>query len=55
MPDAFADSTERLKQLLARVSKETDPKKYDDLSAEIRRVLDEREILRQARGTQEDH
>jgi hypothetical protein len=46
MSDAFAESTERLKQLLARVLKEKDPTKYDELAGEIQRVLDERENLR---------
>jgi hypothetical protein len=46
MSDEFAESTERLKQLLAQVMKEKDPSRYDELAGEIRRVLDERENLR---------
>jgi hypothetical protein len=46
MPDAFADSTARLEALLARIMKEKDPEKCDELAAEIWRVLEERERLK---------
>jgi hypothetical protein len=45
MSDRVADLNARLEQLLKQTVKETDPAKYDELSAEIRRVLDERERL----------
>lgn len=48
MPDAYANSTALLEQLLRQVMKETDPVKYDRLAAEIRQVLEEREHLRTA-------
>jgi hypothetical protein len=48
MMDPVAGSTERLKQLLARVMKEKDPAKYDELASEIRLVLDERESRRKS-------
>jgi hypothetical protein len=43
MSDPLADSNARLKRLLELTLKETDPVKYDDLGAEIWRVLSERE------------
>jgi hypothetical protein len=46
MPDAFADSTARLERLLEQIMRETDPIKYDDLGAEIWRVLHERAASR---------
>lgn len=46
MPDAYANSTALLEQLLRRVMKETDPVKYDRLAAEIRQVLEECQIFR---------
>ena len=57
MPDAYANSTALLEQLLRQVMKETDPVKYDRLAAEIRQVLEEREHLRTAIDLQErlDH
>ncbi len=45
MSDRLADLNARLEQLLKQTVKETDPAKYDELSAEIRRVLDERERI----------
>lgn len=45
MPDKFAESTRRLKQLVDQVMKETDPVLYDQLAEEIWRVLAERESL----------
>jgi hypothetical protein len=45
MPDPLADLNARLKRLLEQTMKETDPAKYDDLGAEIWRVLSERERL----------
>lgn len=53
MSDAFAESTARLEQLLDRVMEETDPAKFDELSAEIWRLLDERESLRKKLGLQD--
>jgi len=50
MLDAFADSKARLERLLDLAAKEKDPMKCDELAAEIRRVLDERECLRNALG-----
>lgn len=52
MPDAFADSTARLEALLARIMKEKDPEKCDELAAEIWRVLEERERLKSALAIQ---
>jgi hypothetical protein len=46
MLDAYADSGARLARLLELATKEKDPMKCDALAAEIRRVLDEREFLR---------
>jgi len=54
MSDELADSTARLQELLERVMKEKDPEKYDELSAEIRRVLDERETLKQRLAAQKN-
>ncbi|HLZ42666.1 MAG TPA: hypothetical protein VKQ11_16985 [Candidatus Sulfotelmatobacter sp.] len=45
MPDPLEDLNIRLAQLLAEIMKETDPAKYDQLGAEIWRVLGERELL----------
>ena len=47
MPDAFAQSTARLKQLVREIIKETEPVRYDTLAEEIWRVLAERERLAQ--------
>jgi len=55
MSDAFAESAERLKQLLARIMKEKDPAKFDELAGEIQRVLDEREALRKGLEIQGGH
>jgi len=41
----LAESTARLESLIAQTMVETDPIKYDELCAEIRRVLDERERI----------
>ena len=46
MSDPLADLNARLKRLLEQTMKETDPAKYDDLGAEIWRVLSERELLK---------
>jgi len=43
MPDAFADTRAELDRLVRRILTETDPARYDELAAEIWRVLDERE------------
>ena len=51
MLDSFADSSARLQRLLELATKEKDPIKCDEIAAEIRRVLDEREFLRNRRGT----
>jgi hypothetical protein len=48
--DAFADSRARLERLLELATKEKDPMKADELAIEIRRVLDEREFLRNTLG-----
>lgn len=45
MADSLADLSTRLGQLVQQIMKETDPAKYDDLGAEIWRVLSERERL----------
>ena len=50
MLDSFADSTARLEKLLELATKEKDPARSDELAAEIRRVLDEREFLRNRLG-----
>ena len=44
--DFLADSSLRLGKLLEQVTKETDPNRCDEIAAEIRRVLDERELHR---------
>lgn len=46
MADAFAESKARLEQLLELVAKEKDPVKCDQLAIEIRRILDQRSLLR---------
>jgi hypothetical protein len=46
MADAFAESKARLEQLLELVAKERDPVKCDQLAIEIRRILDQRSLLR---------
>ena len=48
---ALTETTLRLQQLVGQIMKETDPIRYDELGAEIWRVLDEREHLRE----QESH
>ena len=50
MLDCFADSTARLEKLLELATKEKDPERSDELAAEIRRVLNEREFLRNRLG-----
>ena len=45
MPDPLADLNTRLGELLRQIMKETDPQKYDELGAEIWRILSERERL----------
>ena len=45
MPDPLMDLNTRLGELLRQIMKETDPEKYDELGAEIWRVLSERERL----------
>jgi hypothetical protein len=54
MPDAFADSTAELERLVRRILTETDPTRYDELAAEIWRVLDERERLKKPKRLDED-
>ena len=49
MSDPLADTTARLQRLLETVMKETDHAKYDELSEEIWRVLEEREEIKEAR------
>ena len=46
MSDSFADSRAQLEKLLELAAKEKDPERCDQLAAEIRRLLDERESLR---------
>jgi len=48
MSDRLAELTQRLEQLLRQIMKETDPAKYDELGAEIWRVLQEKERLEQS-------
>jgi flagellar biosynthesis chaperone FliJ len=43
---AYEESSARLARLLDLATKETNPMVYDELAAEIRRVLDEREQIR---------
>jgi hypothetical protein len=50
MLDSFADSSARLEKLLELDTKEKDPARSDELAAEIRRVLNEREFLRNRLG-----
>lgn len=45
MSDRLAELTMLLEQLLRKIMNETDPAKYDELGAEIWRVLREREAL----------
>jgi hypothetical protein len=54
MPDVIADSTAELERLVRRILTETDPTRYDDLAAEIWRVLDERERLKNPKRLDED-
>ena len=46
MLDSFSDSRARLEKLLEVATKEKDPRKCDEIAAEIRRVLEERELFR---------
>jgi hypothetical protein len=46
MPDAFEDSRARLERLMKLATEETDSAKQDELTTEIRRVLDERARLK---------
>jgi hypothetical protein len=55
MSDTFADSNARLKNLLELATKESDPIKSDKLAVEIRRVLEERELLRRRLRITTDH
>jgi hypothetical protein len=48
MPDRLAELNMRLGQLIRDIMTETDPVKYDELGAEIWRVLSERERLTSA-------
>jgi hypothetical protein len=50
MLDPFADSSARLEWLLELATREQDPMKYDEIAADIRRVLDERQLLRKRLG-----
>jgi len=55
MADPLADSTIRLEHLVEEVMKEPDAAKRDELCAEIRRVLRERDEIRNAqRVTDQD-
>jgi hypothetical protein len=45
MPDRLTELNLHLGQLLRQIMKEPDPAKYDELGAEIWRVLSERERL----------
>lgn len=47
MPDAYANSTALLEQLLRQVMKEIDPVKYNRLAVETRQVLEERDTSEQ--------
>lgn len=49
MSDPLADTTARLQRLLETVMKETDHAKYDELSEEIWRALEEREQINETR------
>jgi len=44
--DEFAATTARLEELLNQAMEETDWKKADEISAEIRRIIEERDRLR---------
>ena len=46
MLDSFSDSRARLEKLLEVATKKKDPRKCDEIAAEIRRVLEERELFR---------
>ena len=48
--DSFADSSAQLEKLLELATKEKDPARSDELAAEIRRVPNEREFLRNRLG-----
>lgn len=50
MLDSFADSRAHLEKLLELATREKDPERSDELAAEIRRVLNEREFLRNRLG-----
>lgn len=43
MSDSLSKSNSLLEQLVAQIMKEKDPAKYDELAAQIWRVLSERE------------
>ena len=45
MSDPIENSNTRLEQLVEQIMKEKDPAKYDELGAEIWRVLKERERI----------
>jgi hypothetical protein len=55
MSDNLADSTARLEQLVARIMKETDPVKYDEIGSEIWRALSERERLMKPKSPPIEH
>lgn len=50
MPDDLDGSAARLERLLRQIISETDPDKYDQLGAEIWRVLNERDRIRKTSG-----
>jgi hypothetical protein len=53
MSDPLADTTARLQRLLEVMMQERDPEKCDQLSEEIWRVLEEREVLKEALAERE--
>jgi hypothetical protein len=48
MADELAELTKRLEQLVADAQQETEPNKMDEITAEIWRVLAERDRMRPA-------
>jgi hypothetical protein len=50
MLDSFAGSRARLERLLELATRKKDPIKCDEIAAEIRHVLEEREFLRNRLG-----
>jgi hypothetical protein len=55
MSDALRTLTAELERLVRQILTETDPTRYDELAAQIWRVLDERERLQNPKSLDEDN